>query len=49
MFFIFLMTSAFGGFLASRGFLDGDFGKGFLGLMFVAISVIACGVIGFPA
>lgn len=45
MFFIFLMTSAFGGLFASRGFLDGDFGKGFLGI----ISVIANGYIGLPS
>ena len=49
MFFIFIMTSALGGFLAARGFLDGDYGKGFLGLLFVAISVIANGYIGLPA
>ena len=49
MFFIFLMTSAFGGFFATRGFLDGDFGKGFLGIMIVIISVIANGYIGIPA
>ena len=49
MYFIFVMTSALGGFMATRGFLDGDIGRGFLGLIFVAVSVIACGVIGFPA
>lgn len=49
MYFIFIMTAAFGGFLASRGFLDGDISKGFLGLMFVAVSVIANGYIGLPA
>lgn len=48
MFFIFIMTAALGGFMASRGFYDGDIGKAFLGLMFVAISVIANSVIGFP-
>lgn len=48
MFFIFLMTAAAGGFLAARGFSDGDGGKGFLGLMLVAISVIANSYIGFP-
>lgn len=48
MFFIFLMTAAAGGFLAARGFGEGDGGKGFLGIMIVAISVIANSVIGFP-
>lgn len=48
MFFIFLMTAALGGFLSARGFSDGDYGVGFLGIMIVAISVIANGVIGFP-
>ena len=48
MFFIFLMTSALGGFMAARGFSDGDGGKGFLGVMLVAISVIANSYIGFP-
>lgn len=49
MFFIFIMTAALGGFMASRGFYDGDIGKAFLGLTFVAISVIANGYIGLPA
>ena len=48
MFFIFLMTAMLGGFLAARGFSDGDGGKGFLGIMIVAISVIANGYIGLP-
>ena len=49
MFFIFIMTAALGGFMASRGFYDGDIGKAFLGIMIVIISVIANSVIGFPA
>lgn len=48
MFFIFLMTSAFGGFLASRGFSDGDSGIGFLGITLVIISCIANAFIGVP-
>ena len=48
MFFIFLMTAAAGGFMAARGFSDGDGGIGFLGIMFVIISVVANSVIGFP-
>lgn len=49
MYFIFVMTAALGGYMTSRGFLDGGIGKAFLGLMIAIISVIACGVIGFPA
>lgn len=49
MYFIFIMTSMIGGFLAARGFMEGDGGKGFLGVMIVAISVIANGYIGFPS
>lgn len=49
MFFFFLMTAALGGFLAARGFADGDGGIGCLGIMIVTISVIANGIIGFPA
>ena len=49
MYFIFIMTSALGGFMAARGFLDGDIGKAFLGLLFVAVSVIANGYIGLPS
>lgn len=48
MFFIFLMTAMLGGFLAARGFSDGDGGVGFLGIMIVAVSVIANGYIGLP-
>lgn len=48
MFFIFLMTAMLGGFMAARGFADGDGGIGFLGIMFAIISVIANSYIGFP-
>lgn len=48
MFFIFLMTSAFGGFLAARGFSEGDGGIGFLGIILVIISCIANAFIGAP-
>lgn len=48
MFFIFIMTAMLGGFLATRGFSDGDGGVGFLGIMIIAVSVIANGYIGLP-
>ena len=49
MFFIFLMTSAAGGFLIGRGLADGDGGSAFLGFMIAIISWIALGYVGFPA
>ena len=49
MFFIFLMTAMFGGFLGGRGLADGDGGVAFLGIAVSVVSVIACGVVGFPA
>lgn len=49
MYFIFLLTALLGGFLAGRALADGDGGVAFLGIATLAVSVIACGVVGFPA
>lgn len=48
MFFIFLMTAMFGGFLAGRGLADGDGGIAFLGIGIIIVSCIANGFIGAP-
>lgn len=48
MFFLFLLTSAVGGFMAGRGFREGDVGIGILGLVIAVVSIIATGVVGFP-
>ena len=49
MFFIFLMTALLGGFIAGRGFSDGDGGIAFLGLAILVVCSIAAGFAGFPA
>lgn len=49
MFFFFLLTAMAGGFMASRGFNEGDPGIGALGVGIAVVSIIANGFIGLPA
>lgn len=49
MFFLFLILSAVGGYIAGTGIYNRDTGFIFLGLVISIISIIACGYYGYPA